>query len=86
MEINNPKQFSLFVILISFIVFSGILYLSKPIWILQVNKKTSDESIYTPLLLLYSFLFAIITGIITFTLTNKKQPLPKNEDQFTYAK
>lgn len=84
MEINNPKQFSLFAILISFIVFSVILYLSKPIWILQVNKKTSDESIYTPLLLLYSFLFAIITGIITFILTNKK-PLPKNEDQFTYA-
>lgn len=84
MEINNPKQFSLFAILISFIVFSVILYLSKPIWILQVNKKTSDESIYTPLLLLCSFLFAIITGIITFILTNKK-PLPKNEDQFTYA-
>lgn len=85
MEINNPKQFSIMVILISFIVFAILLYLSKPIWILQVNKKTSDESIYTPLLFLYSLLFANIAGIIAFILTNKKKPLQIKEGSFRYA-
>lgn len=85
MDINNPKQFSIQVILVSFIIFVILLYLAKPIWILQVNKKTSDESIYFPLLFLYSFLFANIAGIIAFILTNKKKPLVLKEGSFYYA-
>ena len=85
MEINNPKKFSLFVILASFVFFIVLLYLVKPIWILQVNKKTSDESIYTPLLMLYSFLFANIAGIIAFIFINNNKTLPKKESTFNYA-
>lgn len=39
---------------------------------MQVNKKSGSSSIYTPLLVLYSILFANIIGIVVFIMVNRK--------------
>jgi hypothetical protein len=84
-EVNNPKQISIIVILISFIFFTVVLSIKPPIWIIQINKKTGSQTIYLPLLLLYSSLFAIILGIIAFIITNKKTT-EVVKSAFSYAK
>ena len=83
-EVNSPKQISIVVILISFIFFIVVLSTIKPIWIKQINKKTGSNTIYLPLLFLYSCLFAIISGIISFIITNKK-PTEVAKSTFSYS-
>lgn len=83
-EVNSPKQISIVVILISFIFFIVVLSTIQPIWIKQINKKTGSNTIYLPLLLLYSCLFAIIAGIIAFIITNKK-PTEVAKSTFSYS-
>jgi hypothetical protein len=71
-EFTNSKQITIISIVVSFVLSLILLAIIKPIWIMQVNKKSGSSSIYTPLLLLYSILFANITGIVVFIMVNRK--------------
>lgn len=71
-EFTNSKQITIISIVVSFVLSLILLAIIKPIWIMQVNKKSGSSSIYTPLLLLYSILFANIVGIVVFIMVNRK--------------
>ena len=65
-DTNNIKQLTIITIILSFILCLLILFIIKPICILEVNKNTGAKSIYIPLLLLYSTLFSLVAGTIVF--------------------
>ena len=71
-DLTNSKQITIIGIVVSFVFSLILLAIIKPIWIMQVNKKSGSSSIYTPLLVLYSILFANIIGIVVFIMVNRK--------------
>jgi hypothetical protein len=83
---NNPIQIATLSIVISFVLSIILLLLWKPIWIKQVNKKTGYNSVYVPLLLLYSILFSFVCGTIVFLFLIKNDDNINNkESSFTYG-
>lgn len=75
---ENYQQFTIIIICISFLISILLLLIIKPIWIKEVNKATGSETIYIPLLLLYSFLFSILIGILTFIILYKNNTKTTN--------
>ena len=65
-DIKNSTQICILSIIVSFFLCAILLRLSKPIWIMEVNKNTGISYVYFPLLVLYSGLFSVIIGIIVF--------------------
>lgn len=74
MSIYNFDKKFVIAISLSFLISCIFFIIIKPIWILQINKKTGTQSIYKPLLFLYSFLISLIVGITTLCFKNKPKP------------
>ena len=83
---KNSTQICILSIIVSFFICSILLRLTKPIWIMEVNKNTGISSVYFPLLILYSGLFSIIIGIIVFLIfTTDDNQITDKETAFTYG-
>ena len=79
---KNPIQICIISIIASFILCIIVMLLTKPICIIQVNKKSGISFIYVPLLLLYSAIFSLIFGIIVFLFFTSNE---QNDIKETYG-
>ena len=71
LDLTKPVNISLVVIIVSFLVSMGILYLSHPSWIQRLNSKGKAE--VTPILLVsYSTTFALVCGVAALILSSNK--------------
>ena len=72
LDLTKPVNISLVVIIVTFLVSMGILYLSRPSWIQRLNSKGKSE--ITPVLLVsYSTTFALVCGVAALILSSKKE-------------
>ena len=83
-DIKNSTQICILSIIVSFFLCAILLRLSKPIWIMEVNKNTGISYVYFPLLVLYSGLFSVIIGVIAFLIFTTDDNKSK-ETSFTYG-
>ena len=71
-DLKKPVNISLIVIVVSFLVSMGILYISHPSWIQRINSKGKVE--IAPILLIsYSITFSLVCGVAALILSSKKE-------------
>ena len=63
---NNPISMAYISMLISFVIFMGILYLFTPSWVQVVNQITGKLSISWTLIISYSITFSLVFAIFIF--------------------
>ena len=83
-DIKNPIQISLITFTITFIIFVGILFLTKPNWVQVFDKKSGKMFISWVILSSYAITFALVFSIAALLLSSKwRGPLQSSLD--TYA-
>ncbi len=76
-DLNSSINISVLVIVITFVISIGILYLSQPSWIQRINNKGKTE--IAPILLIsYAMTFSLPFGVASLLLCSKKQEETKN--------
>ena len=69
-DLKNPIQIALITFAIVFIISAGILSLTHPTWVQNVDKKTGKTSTAWPLLVLYALIFALVAAIAALLLVS----------------
>ena len=77
LDLTKPVNISLVVILVTFLLSMGILYLSRPSWIQRLNAKGEAE-ITVSLLISYSVTFSLVCGVAALILSSKQQGVEEN--------
>ena len=73
LDIKEPVNFSLLVIVISFLLSVFTLYCSKPSWVLVVSSKENETVVSSCLVVFYSATFAIVCGIGALLFSTKER-------------
>ena len=72
-DIKDPKNFSLFVLIISLFLSILILYCSKPSWVVVISSYENKPKISWRLLLSYSATFAFVCAIGSLLFSTKER-------------
>ena len=81
-DLKNPIQISIITFAIVFIISSGILVLTHPTWVQNVDKKTGKTSTSWVLLVLYALIFALVTAIAALLLASNKHDKTKSNHKY----
>ena len=82
---KSPIHMCIVSFVCSLVIFSILLISFKPIWILEVNKKTGLTNVMWPLFILYTITFSMVVSIIVFLLTLRKENIVQ-ESGIIFAK
>jgi len=81
-DLKNPIQISLITFAIVFIISAGILVLTHPPWVQNVDKKTGKTSTSWVLLVLYALIFSLVAAIAALLLVSNKRDKTKSKNKY----